>query len=111
MRPGKYDLGYGHGSITVTNVKYHRNGIGGDGFYVVRFSSVMDDGVERGLIGMVRTGPRTDNGRFDAYVVNPADIRDTLRGHDYFGDALFRATKNRQDEAFGWQAENADVTT
>ena len=97
-RPGTYDLGYGRGNITVTAVRAHRNGIGGRGFYAARF-------VHEGTmyIGLV---PYDANGE-EVMVVDPTDLSNTMRGNDWYGDALRRACKSRSAEAHGWLPEGA----
>lgn len=102
MKPGRYKLHDPNESITVLRARYHRNGVGGEGFCALRFTF---EGQE--LIGIVTEHPKTskwDSG-FEAYVINPRNLADTKRGHDYFGPALFRATQARRAELHSWESD------
>ena len=86
----------GPGFLRVEDVKYHRNGVGGPGFYAVAFSY---DGTD--FTGVVDA----DNGL--VYVTDNGDVRNTMRGHDFFGDALVRAVnlyERREARKRGWSA-------
>ena len=68
--------------IKVTEIERHRNGIGGLGFTAVRFE----------YKGTEFIGTFDDEGRVQ--VINPNELRQSMRGHDYFGEAIRRAVVN-----------------
>jgi hypothetical protein len=95
MKPGRYRL-HDESYITVSTVRYHRNGVGGLGFFAVRFTYRGGDE----FIGIV-----TDDKRPEVFVVDPSNLGNCQRGHDWFGPALQRAVRERGEEAFGWKDE------
>lgn len=103
-KPGRYKLRDGS-AITVTTVRYHRNGVGGAGFWAVRFTYPQSDVGATEFIGIVQDGA----GHEEVYVIDPSNLGNTMRGADWFGDALKRACVARRDEAFGWWDEGAEV--
>ncbi len=83
--------------MTVTGVKYHRNGIAGPGFYAVAFTHE-----DRSFTGVADA----DSGL--VYVTENGDIEATMRGHDFFGDAIIRAINidsRRRARESGWSAD------
>lgn len=66
----------------VTHAEYHRNGVGGEGFWEVRFTTDAGNGESIGVIAIL-----TDS---ECYVVTPSDIRQHWRGTDYFREPLRR---------------------
>ena len=83
--------------MTVIGVRYHRNGIAGPGFYAVAFTHE-----DRSFTGVVDA----DNGM--VYVTQDGDITQTMRGHDFFGDAIIRAINidsRRQARERGFSAD------
>jgi hypothetical protein len=98
MKPGRYRLHDGS-YITVSTVRYHRNGVGGCGFFAVRFTYRGGDE----FIGIV-----ADDGtpaRPETFVIDPSNLGNCQRGHDWFGKALERAVASRREEAFDWKDE------
>uniref|UniRef100_A0A6M3XZS3 Uncharacterized protein n=1 Tax=viral metagenome TaxID=1070528 RepID=A0A6M3XZS3_9ZZZZ len=83
--------------IKTREVAYHRNGIGGDGFHVVRFTTT-DDADTRGrdMLAVLFDGPGEvavlDIGLLADGVI--AFAQNSWRGADYYGPALRRAIKD-----------------
>lgn len=99
----KYTLRDG-GTLHVTEVERHRNGVAGDGFHAVRFTTSLEFYVGEGqpdrvedveFIGIVVDASFADDGtggrQSYVYVVAPADLGMTMRGHDSYGDALVQS--------------------
>ena len=64
-------------------VQYHRNGVGGDSFYVVKFH---DDDAARDLIAVVPSSMRENDRDYECYVIDPSDpVHSKWRG-----DVLYR---------------------
>ena len=88
-------------------VIYHRNGIGGVGFYMIHF--VYD---KQELFGIVYTD--IDKNGYDCgicsetAVINPMDINDCKRGYDYFGEFLYEVVKQYNIDKFGDNGENPE---
>ena len=90
--------------LVVRSVKYHRNGIGGDPFYVIQFEDEEEFGTRRPLpfIGIVPSyfvpnedgtvgAPFCENsGCIPVYVITPDDPDQCWRG-DYYSDRLVQA--------------------
>ena len=77
----------------VSEVERHRNGVAGDGFYAVRFTTTGPDASDEGsFVGVVADNSAADqpNGSL-VYVIDQADLTRTMRGHDYYGEALIKA--------------------
>lgn len=66
----------------VHSVAYHRNGVGGEGFYCVQFEHE-----DRRLLAVV-TDQGDDARLNEAYVVTPEHPEQSWRGTDHFGNAL-----------------------
>lgn len=64
--------------ITVTECRYHRNGISGIGFYAIRFSW-MDEGREDHAIATVSS---EDTAKYDKKVSHNPETRVLVFGHD-----------------------------
>lgn len=63
--------------ISVTDVKYHRNGVAGNGFYVISFDWPYEDGKGLKFIGIVF--PR----RGDVAVISPEQLDQRWRGDNF----------------------------
>lgn len=85
-------------SLKVLEMERHRNGVAGDGFYAIRFQYGDDK-----LLGIVTDSSflAEDDPCYGVhvYVVEPENLSYTLRGHDYFGDALVSVVR-------AWYREN-----
>lgn len=99
----KYTLRDGE-TMTVTEIERHRNGIGGLGFYAVRFImngpeftryDTPDGKYAEGATAIYENADTEfiaiydDDGR--VAVVAPGDLSRTMRGHDYFGPFVLKA--------------------
>jgi hypothetical protein len=51
-------------------IQYHRNGVGGEPFYVVKF---YDDEAFRDLIAVIPSSMREDDSDYECYVIDPSD--------------------------------------
>lgn len=105
MSKSKYRLHDGtYIRVDLEAVVRHRNGVGGDGFYAVPFTSPGNGE----LLGIVTDSSWDADQGVHVYVVDPKDITNTLRGHDYFGRALVKAVNARN----AWKYPEApDVVT
>jgi hypothetical protein len=97
-----YELG--GRNIFIKGVKYHRNGVGGEGFVLIHF--VNEDG--RDLLGIVTT-IYDEDGNVDLEqtkpnikVINPMDICDRYRGADYYGEILLKASEDDGFDKHSW---------
>lgn len=80
----------------VHNVDHHRNGIAGNGFYLVRFSG--DDPNEQNMIGLVFDKDDSEHPKPDGYVaVLSLDNLDECWRGDNFEDELMQAAKEWKD--------------
>lgn len=102
-----------NGFIAVSSVSRHRNGVAGDGFYEVRFTDE-----DREFIGIVADSsflsPDDVCAGAHVYVVGAGEPGVTMRGHDYYGDALVRAVNvqiRAWNNANGWKIEKSDLIT
>ena len=87
--------------IKTQEVAYHRNGIGGDGFYVVRFTTSGDSETRgRPMLGILFDEPGAvavlDIGLLADGVI--AFTKNSWRGADSFGAALRRAINKEVEE-------------
>ena len=78
------------GRCEVHGVRFHRNGIGGEGFHVVTFTYLASDGSADALLGVVF---REDG---HVAVLDPTDADRRWRG-DNFEDGLRRAVELYDD--------------
>lgn len=79
--------------IVVQQIEYNRNGVGGDGFYAVKFTTPNDrDFGKVNFIGIVPSqAVTTKEYRSDIYVISPKTLELNWRGADYYGDKLIKA--------------------
>ena len=64
-------------------IEYHRNGVGGDSFYVVKFFEEEED---RNLIAIVASEMRGSARELRCYVIDPVDPT----GSKWRGDRIYR---------------------
>lgn len=70
--------------MTIGRVRFHRNGVAGEGFTTVQFT-VREGRSSRHLVGIVSDGL--------VAVIDPADPSEPLRGHDLWGAELVHAAE------------------
>jgi hypothetical protein len=71
------------GVVRVQRVTYHRNGVAGEGFFTVEFSTRKGDWRNRKLLGIVTETL--------VAVVDRDNPQECWRGHDYYADELRHA--------------------
>ena len=97
-----------------TPFEYHRNGVAGDGFYTVKFRYADEEFVAvLASASFYDDSVKTERSHVYTYVVNPDNLAETMRGHDFFGPALVRAlnawTKREHTARYGEKAKEYDL--
>jgi len=69
--------------LKIIDAKYHRNGVGGAGCFVVKFKELGKQDEAK-----VAVFYPDDKEKEHTQVLNPGDIRDCYRGYDYFWQSL-----------------------
>lgn len=93
MNVTPYDFTIDETRCRVVEIDYQRNGVCGEGFFIVRFQC--SDAPERPLIGIVVDCEADPNAFYG--VIDPNDLRSHWRG-DHFVDGLRAAILARSDE-------------
>jgi hypothetical protein len=71
---------------TIKNIEFHRNGVGGDSFYVVEFNE-SDTG--RDLVAVIASEMRYDDSEYRCYVIDPSDpVNSKWRGDTIYRDLV-----------------------
>lgn len=89
-------------TICVTSIRFHRNGVAGNSFYSVHFTTKDDDGVTRRLnavvFGVNPEAPAKDTWHRHTAVIDAADPDAKWRGDEYANvlyDAVMRSDADR----------------
>lgn len=91
------------GMYEATEMSYQRNGVAGNGFFVVRFKS------ERSIqtyIGIVFDDECNPEQKMSVAVINPSDLSDHYRG-DVFAQPLRECIEARKDEM--WKSKGVPI--
>lgn len=86
-------------TIKVNQVRYHRNGVGGEGFFAVGFT-FREDGVEHRLVATVVASEGVlgeVDGLCQVYVIDPADLDSRWRGDVFAAELLTVVTAAAAD--------------
>ena len=102
----------GECEIVINSVGYHRNGVGGTGFYVIAFTSKDDDDNDTlSMLGIVFPQHDKDGNVKDEHTpetavicVSPTvnTVERCFRGADFFGAALNKAIKKFEKNDYKW---------
>jgi len=84
--------------LTIDSVEYHRNGIGGEGFYAMRLELLdkYEPGTTKTLIVTIEADEDDPDNKLNyrsCRVINPFDVTDKYRG-DIIGDLLAANAKD-----------------
>lgn len=87
-------------ALKIDRVRYHRNGVCGEGFYVIAFRERQGRKFVP-YIGVLFGNPIEEPGKFiaECAVINPADITDTRRGDHYEPSLRAAAIAAHEDDS------------
>jgi hypothetical protein len=93
-------------NIEVTEAKYHRNGVGGSGCYIVKFNAHGDTGERETLLAVCFLNEDSDTGLNkwtpEIAVIMPDNLNRAKRGADYYGDELVEFLNTEQARKMMW---------